>query len=292
MTRIVIVADNVEADIPIGLEQGAKYVLLGPDGRRCSFNDSADIDHVGFLSKPPSGFDSADIRESADVIVEGDGGVHGAFYLGRRPWTLEGMIDPTPRLAGEDVIALPVLVNRRIEKLKRASRALRDDATLQWSPAGGVGVQLAARRQGLRLTERHPKQFLLAMVSADPRIHSQIVHTASAAGNVNLTVRNDGNAGAPPLLVLRDNWANPTITNNLTGEVLDLTLALAAGDVAVIDAAARTITKNGVNAYSALDFPSSTWFDLLPGDNVLAPTGRGTTGTAGTWQCDWRDAWD
>lgn len=291
MTRFVVVTPNPESDIPLGLEQGAKYVLIGPDGRRAAFNDSADADHVGFLSKPPSGFDSPGIRESADVLVEGDGGVHGAFYLDRRPWTLEGIIDPVARIAGEELLEVGELVNRRVEKLKRASRALRADASLEWDPMGGVGVRRLARIQGLRIGERMPKTFLLSMVSADPRAESRIVKTASAAGNANITAVNDGNSNASPLIVLRDNWANPTLTNNATGEVLNLTVALAAADELIIDVAARTILKNGVNAYSALNFPTSDWWELIPGSNVIAPTGRGTTGVSGTWQIDHRDAW-
>ena len=50
-------------------------------------------------------------------------------------------------------------------------------------------------------------------------------------------------------------------------------------------------SQNGVNAYSALNFPTSDWWELIPGSNVIAPTGRGTTGVAGTWQIDHRDAW-
>lgn len=291
MTRFITVTPNLESDITLGLEQGARYVITGPDGRRAVLNDPSDIDHVGFLDAPPAGLDSADIRESSDLIVEGDGGVHGAFYLGRRPWTMSGLIDTIPRQPGEELLVSAALVNRRIDRLKRATRALRADATLAWTPQDGVDVELAGRLQNLRLTERRPRKFLLAMVAADPRIYARIVQHDAAGGDDDLELRNDGNTPAPWVITLRHNWTNPTITNQTTGEVLSLTIALAAGDTLVIDSRAKTILKNGSNAYSALDFPESDWWDLVAGDNPIAATGKGTTGTAGTWSAEWRSAW-
>ena len=289
MTRFLTLLPNVESDIALGLEQGAHYVLTGPDGRRASFNDSSDPDHVGFLTKPPSGFDSPDTRESADVIVEGDGGVHGSFYYGRRPWTLEGMIDPVPRLAGDEELGVAALVNRRVDRLKRASRALRGNATLRWTPQGGAGVELEARRQSIRITDRMPKTFLLAMVSSDIRFLSQIVNADAAAGTADLEARNQGNTSAPWTITLRNAFTNPVITNNATGQVLSLSITLVASDELVIDSRAKTITLNGDNAYDVLDFPASDWLDLVAGDNTLSVVGEGS---GAAWGITWRDAWD
>src|SRR4051812_13009639 len=136
MTRLVVVQGNPQAERPVGIEQGARYVLSAPDGARAVFNDRDDVDFVGFLTAPPSGFDLPEIRESSDLIVEGDGGVHGNFYLGRRPWTLEGMIDPIPDPARDvmpdsgEIMTDGQVTDRRIHRLKRASRARRADATL------------------------------------------------------------------------------------------------------------------------------------------------------------------
>lgn len=83
------------SEVAVGVEQGAKYELIAADGTRAVLNDRTDLDFVGFLTAPPGGLDSPEVRESADLIVEGDGGVHGTFYFGRRPVILEGLIDPT-----------------------------------------------------------------------------------------------------------------------------------------------------------------------------------------------------
>lgn len=98
MTEIVVpvIPLGAAAEVAVGVEQGAIYELVGPDGTRAVFNNRDDVDFVGWLTAPPSGLDSPEVRESADLLVEADGGIHGAFYFGRRPFTLEGIIDPTP----------------------------------------------------------------------------------------------------------------------------------------------------------------------------------------------------
>lgn len=289
MAHLVVVQPNVQSDVPVGLEQGAVYTITGPDGARAVFNDPTDRDFIGFLSAPPSGLDAAEIRESSDLIVEGDGGIHGSFYFGRRPWTLEGLIDPTPRQAEDELRTEAEITNRRINRLQRATMAMRRDATLTWVPTGGSPVQVTARRQGLRISDRLPKRFLISMVSADPRIYGQIVKSQSiAASPGTMTLRNDGTAPSPPLITLRDGWPNPVIANQQTGEALHFGLTTAPGDVLVIDATARTVTLNGANRYSALDFPSSDWWDVQPGDNPIAAT---PTSGGGSMTADFRDAW-
>lgn len=292
--ELIVLGLNASSDVPIGLEQGAVYELVGPDGWRAVLNNPGDPDHVGFLTEPPSGIgDGAEVRESADLIVEGDGGVHGAFYRGRRPWTMTGMIDPTIR-AVDGNVTMPVIVNRRIQRLKRATRALRNDTTLRWAPQGGVPVELRGRRQTPpRFTQRMPKLFTFGMVSAEWRILGQIVKSQAGAYNATLTCRNDGDVDTDAVITLRGPWTNPVVTNQQTGELVSLTanggLTMGTGDVLVIDTAAHTIALNGLNRYDRLAFPASTWLALDPADNALVATG----GAAGaTWQVDYRDAWE
>jgi hypothetical protein len=144
----------------LGVEWGAKYTLVGPDGTTVVFNDSSDPNFIGVLSPESSGLDSADIREDATDAVEEDGGHHGDFFEGRRPVVLQGTI----------IASSATQRNERVGKLKRASRALRRDATLTWEPAGGPegGVELKLRRQQpLRVTKGYVKDFQLGMVAAD-----------------------------------------------------------------------------------------------------------------------------
>lgn len=290
--QIVKVAENVESGLPIGIEQGAKYVLRGPDGTRATFNDPSEIDHVGFLTEPPSGLDSPEVRESSDLIVEGDGGVHGNFYFGRRPWTLTGIIDPVARQGDEFDIPMPALVNRRVTKLMRATRALRGDCVLGWTPQGGVPVELAGRRQGLRVSDRLPKAFQFSAVSSERRIQSSIVHSIAAPGADEIVARNDGNTVTPWTATLLGAWTDPILTA-ATGEQIRLTenggIATVGGDVIVIEGRAKTIEHNGVSIYSRLAFPASRWFELVPGDNPLNVSGGGV---GASWRVDWRDSWE
>lgn len=146
----------------LGVEYGCKYVLHGPDGTRAVFNDEKDEDFVGILGPESSGLDSADVRESAWDAVEEDGGHHGDFFDGRRPIVLQGTIIAT---GAKDR-------NEKVNKLKRAARALRSDATLTWQPIGGPEVTLLLRKQQpLRITKGFVKEFQLPMVAANPFPH-------------------------------------------------------------------------------------------------------------------------
>lgn len=112
------------AYVPYAVTFGDRYEIVGPDGTRAVFNDDTDPNYVGMLTEV-TGLDSPEVRESAQDIVEGDGGVHGNFYFARRPITM------TTRVFGHSS-----LVERatRIDRARRATIALRADATLKWKP--------------------------------------------------------------------------------------------------------------------------------------------------------------
>jgi hypothetical protein len=110
---------------PYASETGAIYRLVGPNGAVAVFNDPLDPQYVGMLSEV-TGLDSADVRESAEDLVEADGGTHGNFYFSRRPIILNG------RIFGHSSVAER---NRRMDLARRASLALRADATLSWKPS-------------------------------------------------------------------------------------------------------------------------------------------------------------
>lgn len=183
------------------------------------------------------------------------------------------------------------VANRRINRLQRASRALRGDARLEWQPQTGPPVRVAGRRaQALRVSDRLPKRFSLSMVAADPRIYGQAVRTiAGTVGGGAVRAQSDGNSPSAPVVTIRPTG---TITSPITltgpnGQVR-LVLGLVAGDVLVVDFYARTVTVNGANRYDAVDFPQTTWWNVEPGANDVTVTSGG--GPAG-WELAWRDAW-
>lgn len=254
----------------MSVELSAVYTITGPDATAAVFNDSTSGNFVGYLTDI-SGLDSPEVRESADNIVEGDGGVHGAFYYGRRPVTFEGMIAPDPSTT----------LNARIDQLFRATNAMRADATVTWTETGGVGRRLLVRRQQpLRITERRPKKFLIALVSADPRITSQTLYTLTAA--TSLSMPNGGNVGSLPAFTIASPSATVNLTNTSTGQTLTFT-GLNGGGTVTIDFNTKTITQGGVSKYSAITFPSSVWWELRPGSNTVTCTNAAAP--------SWRDAW-
>lgn len=149
-------------------EVSIPYIFVGPDGTRAVVGNCdpavMDPDFVGYLD-PENGItgilDGADVRESASDLVEGDGGTHGPFWLSRRAGTVQGLILPNADMPA---------ANAAWAKLKRATRALRADGFLRWTPSGeSIERQIRFRRQQRPTqTGRRPKAFQLAIVSADP----------------------------------------------------------------------------------------------------------------------------
>src|SRR5687767_14064650 len=103
------------AYIPYSPQVGCKYTLTGPDGTIASFNDPNDANYVGVLSEV-TGLDSPEVRESAEDLVQADGGWHGNFWFGRRPITLSGIVYGHADHLTRDT---------RLDRLRQASSALR-----------------------------------------------------------------------------------------------------------------------------------------------------------------------
>lgn len=114
---------------PFSPRYSDKYVLIHPNGHRAVFNDPTDPFYVGMLSAV-EGLESAEVRESADELVETDGGAHGNFWYGRRPVVLTGMIFGHATVAERDA---------RIARLTAACNLMRPHPTrgeggLMWLP--------------------------------------------------------------------------------------------------------------------------------------------------------------
>lgn len=299
--------------VPSGPEFGVPYVLTNADGQRAVFNDETDPDYVGVLTDV-SGFDSPEVRENSDDLVEMDGGLHGDFYYGRRPVTLEGQI-----MHNGDT----TLRNMQIAKLQRASSALRDDASLVWTPDGGVQQYVNLRRQQpLRVTGGFNKTFQLSMVASDPRIYSTALHGSQVSAGIpsgaeagfgfdmtfplnfgaaipsgQMYLINQGNAESFPIYYVYGPGTSPAIINMTTGKVISMLLTLGLLDVLIIDTRERTVRlaqRSGaddvVNLMTTPGFTvagdvgnwsnrvSSPVSTLAVATNATAPSGLGTAG--------------
>jgi hypothetical protein len=284
-----------------------KYTLTGPDGSICSFNDITDTNYVGQLTDV-TGFDSPEVRESADDLVQFDGGIHGDFFYGRRPITLSGVL-LNPATTTER--------NQRTLKLDRATDALRGDALLQFQPDGYPAQRIWVRRQQpLRITGAWQKEFQVALVAADPRVYSDALNSSTVAtadpgaatpGRVysksysityaaatpigQILVTNAGTTVSYPTLRVYGPGNNPVLYNFTTGQSIRLNYSLSAGDWLTIDTLNRTVLLNdGTSRYGAVDFANTSWWGLNPGVNDIRVAYDAYV-SGSSLNVQWRDAW-
>ncbi len=111
---------------PFATEIGAEYALTNAANSSAAvFNNQFHPLYSGMLTEV-SGLDSPDVRESAEELAQADGGSHGYFYFGRRPIVLNS------RIFGHTSI---VARNIMMDRIRRASLAMRSDSVLSWKPS-------------------------------------------------------------------------------------------------------------------------------------------------------------
>jgi hypothetical protein len=246
---------------PLATEVGAVYTLTGPAGTVAVFNDPASANYVGMLTEV-TGLDSAEVRESAIELSDADGGVHGDFFLGRRPITLSG------RVFGHASITER---NARLDRARRASLGLRADSTLIWTPTGAQEVFVYVRRQQpFRESGAWVKDFQIPLVSERAIIQS----TALVSGSTGSALENQGNWPAYPSFAITGTISNPTISDG-TRTFRTTGLTLAAGETVEFDMGAHTGVftagaRSGQSANQYINFTTTEWPYL---------TGNGTSQT-------------
>lgn len=292
---------------PSGPQDNIKYTLTHPDGSVAVFNDPSDPNYVGFIRW--AGLDGAEVREVADDIVEGDGGIHGDFWYGRRP--VIGTCEFVPTSTVDR--------NTRITRLQQVVNLLREDGILSWTPDGGVPQFIRVRRNQRLQRADDPGwkvQYSIPLIAADPRIYSDTLHSvnvvASAAGvqgfvfpltfNLNFGASpqlgdalctNSGNGNAPAQVRIDGPINNFQVKNVTTNETIAFAYTLGVGEWFIIDTEARTVMLNGTtNRYSALDFVNTTgWWTLEPGLNDIRLSGFGFSAGVTAITVQYRDAW-
>jgi hypothetical protein len=297
---------------PVGVEVGIVYAIVGPDGTRAVLNDRNDADFVGFLSGEDgvTGLERAGVRASIDQLPEEHGQVHGAFQHEGLSFTLKGIIPPDGTTGG-------TWLNRQAALL-RATAAMREDATLMWTPSEAPPLELKFRAiQPTRLTGRRPKSFLVAGVAEAHTVRAQTEQSLNIALNASLSggfaslltsplsssqdssgsgvATGVGATEAWPLITITGPIVNPVITSLRYGRQLRFNYTLAASEALVIDTdpRRRSILLNGdpnASRYGALDWPASSWFPIAPGANELR-VGASSFSTGAAATVAWRDAW-
>lgn len=259
---------------PIATETGAVYTLTGPDGTVATFNVPSDANYVGML-KEVTGLDSAEVRESTSDLVEADGGAHGSFYYGRRPIVLNCVVFGSPTL--DDRTA-------RIDRARRASNAVRADATLQWKPSDWatrpyIEVFTTVRRQQpFRETGAWVKELQIPLVSE----YSTIQSVSTVTVNTGVASENRGNYPAYPIIEITGASGNPTVSDG-TRTFRTTGLTLAGGEKVKFDMLTHTGVftagaRNGQSANRYIDFSTTQW-PYLSGNGTsqtFALTGSGS----------------
>lgn len=309
------------------MELGIPYVLTSPDGIRAVFGNSdtakMDVDWVGYLD-PENGItgllDGADIRSQPVELVAGDGGDVGPAFLGLRPGTIQVILDPNVAFATREGYE---------QRLKRASRGLRADCELRWTPtADGIERCLRLRRTARPAPSgRHPRSIQLSMTSGEPYVlsgaeTSQVVDPAVGEIGVAdpvtdpmtslvdegaaLLVANLGDAESWPRFRIDGPITNPQILNQTTGERIALGAVIGTyeylmiypefGQVLLgakqdISGVLFDVPASLQDRYEYVDFAATDWWQLVGGNNdVRVLSASFSAGAQVTvW---WRHAWE
>ena len=90
------------------------------------------------------------------------------------------------------------------------------------------------------------------------------------------TVSNGGNTDTLPTFTVSGPMTSGAITNETTGDSIELTGALLTGETLVIECDTRRVLLNGeTDRPDLIDVASSTWIRLVPGLNRLRLSGSG-----------------
>jgi hypothetical protein len=224
-----------------------------------------------------------------------------------------------PVLRGRLIHSGPEAQESMRSTLERAAYSILDtEGTLRWQPSTGDSW----RRVGVYLNERPDvagglfKEFMLPLVAEVPyilgeEIKSEYTSFLAAGGGGGLMFPftfpfdfvdptspganvffNAGDVLTWPTITIIGPVTNPVIRNLTTGDALGFdSLTLLAGETVVIDTYEETVFKNGDPYQSldgALDIETSTFWHMLPGDNVISLGGSApdpaVTRALVTWQ--------
>lgn len=271
-------------------QMGCKYVLTGASGSRAVFNDPTDADYVGVVTDLV-GLDGAEVRESADDLVEADGGSHGNFYYGRRPIVI------SVKVYGHNS---EFERETKIDKARRAFKeCLRGDGTLWWqnNPIASYPAMTTWVRSQQKFVEtgNWVKDLQLPLVSQYAPVFSAS-QNSSALGAGPFSLENKGDYPAFPIIEITGASTNPQVTVTVgggTNRVFKTTgLTLAIGEKVQFDMLNHTGiftagARNGQVANRYIDFTGTTLWPYIDGATTRSLSLSG----GGTFQVFWRDAW-
>jgi hypothetical protein len=263
------------------------YWLVSPSGGvTARFNGlTSDANWSGVITEA-AGLDSPEVRESSEDLVQSDGGVHGNFWFGRRPIVLTG------KTYGYTTVAAR---NAMLDRITRASTALRGDAELHWLPSDGGPEMMTwvRRQQPVKYSGGWAKDFQIPLVSQYARLYGATLNQPTQAFNTNLVIENRGSYPSVPIVRITGPITNPVVTNSTNGLVIKFLagVALTAGQYVDVDVGSHRATRdNGTDWTGNLDFLLTTWPTVDTGNNTFILTGTGNTG-ATQLRVSYRHTW-
>ena len=266
---------------PFAPQIGCKYVLTNGVARAV-LNDQTDPDYVGVV-KEMTGLDSPEVRESAEDLVQADGGAHGLFWYGRRPITATIQVANVTGPADRDA---------KIDKLIRATNAMRSDAILWWQnnpTTSTLPMQTWVRRQQpLRMTGAWVKEVQIALVSQyAPLFGATSRASGTVASGSPVVLENQGSYPSYPVIRVNGPSTNPQVAVTGAGTLKTTGLTIASGAYVDFDMLNHTAVRNdGTSMNRYIDFTNITaWPSLASGNNTFTLTG------GGSMVVFWRDAW-
>jgi Phage tail protein len=253
-------------------------------------------------------------RTSSEGKPSADGTVNRTRFWGPRIVELVGYVATDTR---EEL-------NVRLDEI-RAAFSLREAHVLRFVPLGQdeheLEVVVASRFEApvsgwqntltwaVTLEAPDPRLYLAAVVEVSyeptvpagatagllfPLAFPLVFSTAAppSGGDTFLSAWNNGTTSTPVELTLEGPVTSlQGIRNLTTGEAVDTVLTgLAAGDLLVVDTAARTVTLNGAAAPELVDAAGTTWFELIQGENQLDVDGAGFEAGATKLTAKFREA--
>jgi hypothetical protein len=282
------------------IETGAQLYICDPTQTQFAvFNSPLDPNFVGYINPDGiTGFDSADVRENAQNINAGDGGYHGPFWVGRRPWTLSGFIMPTTPVSARSAAMT------KIDNVMNA--CLKQDGYLTYTPSDGITRYLTFRKQQpQRITGGQSavqKDFQISGVCRDYRFFRSGAPSGVGTFETGDTFNcvGQGNALAPCKYTMTGPCDNVHIYNQNQDKAIFLvgmpTGTIPQGDGMVIDLTGTYPSayreSDGLNLYGYIDpIGSDLGIGVAPGSNEYyfscnAPSAGHTSLTV-----NWNDAW-
>lgn len=264
----------------MAIDLSAIYTITAPSGvdgfgEIAVLNDPTSANFVGYLEDLSFGLE---VRENADDKVEAHGGVHGPFWHGRLPFTME--------ISLEEAATWP-LSNARYEKLRAACNAMAAPGSVVWTEQGRAATKLLfVEQQSPRASKDGRVMFqgvsanrlILASTATTGAPGSGLTNAGKAATFPTFTFT----SGASGTVVLSRTSPSPTESLTLT---IGGTNGLAASTSTTVDFAARTVYQGSTFKNSAIAFPSSVWWAMAPGANTISASG------ASSVSISWFSAW-